>query len=107
MTITTLLTASLLNTYLGQSQSPWMLSIFFLLCSAISPLSSNNATYLFRKGVKQRRKFEAVSQAVGVGWKAVVSKNTLKEEWIDENDFNDNYNCITIDDMNLNSPTFF
>ena len=42
------------------------------------------------RSVKQRRKFEAVSQAVGVGWKDVMTENTLKEEWIDENDFNDN-----------------
>ena len=58
-------------------------------------------------GCKTEKIFEAVSQAVGVGLKAVVSENTLKEEWIDENDFNDNYNYITIDDMNLNSPIFF
>ena len=50
-----------------------------------------------RKGVNREESFEAVSQAVGVGLKAVVSENTLKEEWIDENDFNDNYNYITID----------
>ena len=37
-------------------------------------------------------KFREVSDSVWVSFEAVITENTLKEEWTNKNNYNDNYN---------------
>ena len=39
-------------------------------------------------------KFRKVSDSVWVSFEAVITENTLKEEWTSKNNYNDNYNSI-------------
>ena len=45
-------------------------------------------------------KFIEVSDSVWVSFEAVITEKTLKQEWINKNNLNDNYNTI-IDDTQL------
>ena len=45
--------------------------------------------------------FKMISNSVWVYFKAVITKKTIKEEWIDENYPNDNYNTIITDEPQI------
>ena len=39
-------------------------------------------------------KFKEVSDSIWVSFEAVIIENTLKEEWTNKNNFDDNYNLV-------------
>ena len=74
--------------------------VSFSVSWVIKPCDANSTNALIPK--KRRRsnvveKFREVSDSVWVSFDAVIIEKTIKEEWTNKNNFNDNYNLVYSD----------
>ena len=73
-------------------------SVYQLLQLIYPNLKTHSLLFLPKKCIKKRRrsnvvgKFREVSDSVWVSFEAVIIEKTLKEEWTDQKNFDDNYN---------------
>ena len=74
--------------------------MLFDFCDFLFPRFKSSIGKTLCKSIQKRRrsnvveKFREVSDSVWVSFEAVIIEKTLKEEWTNKNNFDDNYNLV-------------